>query len=685
MQQAVCGSMPADGQRIECTKPEGASGDIVIDAADIDIVTTEDGVRPIHVLHAGDGDIRVTLRNVDLHANGAHEQPFADALSIVHGSEAGRPGSGGDMHVDIQGGRFVTEGRLSHGIFLGRHPGSTGDIHLTVRDAVVITNSTAVVELPPGEQITESDGVLAANRGDGGDIVIDVARSRVATRGVYSAGIAAYRSFSGNTGRGDIVVRVSGGTVIETHGSLGDGVWARHDDNGDIVVDLRDVRITTNGYQARGVFALHNTPRVDDKVAGPRGGDIVIKAENVVIASQGTVSDSAGYTFAPGILAVHRSVGDIVIDLRGGRIETRGGGAHGIEAFHEKVGGFENDGTINIATRDGHSITTTGAGAHGIRALHQGTEETRTISVVAGGDIDVRGAGASGIAVGWVGQDWTVIGAAALDAGGYRRQTVTVDGRVVGGTGGYAAGIYLAGGDRVVIGPMGSVGARSGVAILALGDNVVDGRRFPRKLHVDLLPDGRPGSDLLDGIIQNDGGVTVFAVTGTVLYDSRSGPTGAWAANGARDVTLAEGFGGLDFSSADAFIDRWGPRAAVYEALPGVMLGLNGHGGAPTSSPRRYSADSPVWIRLDGARAYHEAGGRATVGARYDIGRAGLEVGVDAELGEHVTGTLGARHVTGSAKVSAPTGGGTAGATGYGLSGGLAWRGGASGSTGRAV
>ena len=45
---------------------------------------------------------------------------------------------------------------------------------------------------------------------------------------------------------------------------------------------------------------------------------------------------------------------------------------------------------------------------------------------------------------------------AALDAEGYyRKQTVTVNGSVMG----EAAGVWLAGGGRVVIGPEGTIGA----------------------------------------------------------------------------------------------------------------------------------------------------------------------------------------------------------------------------------
>ena len=57
---------------------------------------------------------------------------------------------------------------------------------------------------------------------------------------------------------------------------------------------------------------------------------------------------------------------------------------------------------------------------------------------------------------------------AGLDADGYLQQSVTVNGRVYGGSGS-AAGVFLAGGGRVYIGAAGTVGADSGIAILASG------------------------------------------------------------------------------------------------------------------------------------------------------------------------------------------------------------------------
>ena len=425
VQQAVCSSTPGGGQRIECTKPEGSTGDIVIDSTDIDISTTENEVRPISVLQAGDGDIHVTLRNVDLHANGATDQPFAHALRIAHGSGAGRPKNGGDIFVNIQGGSFTTEGLLSRGIIVSHDHSSTGDIHLTLRDVVVITNSRVTDDgtLTTGRD-TSSDAVHAFSRGDGGDIVIDVARSRITTEGKDSHAISALSHFNGNAGTGDIVIKVSDGTEIETRGDTAIGVLGWHNSIGDIVIDLQSIRIATDGYWAYGVVGIRDPPRVDESAAGPRGGDIVIKAANVVIVSAGTALDTFEDTWAHGIYARHGSVGDIIVDLRAAASRQ------GVSGPTASLPNMKNAGpprtssptAASMSPRgDGHTITTTGVAAHGILVEHMGTEKTRTISVIVGGSIDVQGADASGIAVGRVRQS-AVDRAAALDADGYRKQ-----------------------------------------------------------------------------------------------------------------------------------------------------------------------------------------------------------------------------------------------------------------------
>ena len=125
---------------------------------------------------------------------------------------------------------------------------------------------------------------------------------------------------------------------------------------------------------------------------------------------------------------------------------------------------------------------------------------------------------------------------------------------------------------------------------------------------------------------------------GVVLYDDAAdGATDLWAPNGARDARLRAGFSGLNFSSHDAFVDRYAPRAAVYEALPGFLMRLHGRTGADYRQVR--SPQTPVWIRFMGGAGSYEAK-LSAVDADYDFERLAVETGTDFELDESLTGSI---------------------------------------------
>ena len=129
---------------------------------------------------------------------------------------------------------------------------------------------------------------------------------------------------------------------------------------------------------------------------------------------------------------------------------------------------------------------------------------------------------------------------AALDEEGYRRQTVTVNGEVTG----EAAGVFLAGGGRVVIGPTGTIGAASGIAILAMGNTPgADPDNDPvikPKLRVDMNLGGRRVAQAIGkNWIINDRGETTIYVNEVVLHDGAMGVvSGAVAPNGAWNVRM---------------------------------------------------------------------------------------------------------------------------------------------------
>ena len=298
--------------------------------------------------------------------------------------------------------------------------------------------------------------------------------------------------------------------------------------SGDILLDVQGGMITTKNVFAYGLYNQHEGIGLLDVDVR----DLEIKTESTGIYREtGTLSH--------GIWAQHTGDGDIRIDVRDGSITTADSFSYGIYGTHRGTG------NIMIDTRDGHTITTTGVNAHGIVAYHYGEEDSRTIGITVGGTVDAGGAGAHGVRVGVVNDMGEAERVAGMGADGYRRQSVTVDGEVTGGSGD-AAGVFLAGGGKVFIGPMGTVGADSGIAIRASGDTP--------KLYVDMNLDGRRVTAVIgDDYIVNDGGETTIAVNDVKLHDGAEGVVpNASAPNGAWDVTIRE-----DGLTVDAGTDPW--------------------------------------------------------------------------------------------------------------------------------
>ena len=749
----VCSDTPAAGERIRCVEDAASTADIRINTSGITLETTADQEHGITAFHSGEGDIAIESLSDTIatagqlshgilasHKGGAGDVflrvSFADIATNRSGAGAfasgiyGETTASGRLGAVVTGGRIVTLGDGSHGLYL-RHDfagsGPAGALLLdigggaTIRTAGGFASAVEAVRKSDGDIAVRlrdvnfetagawSHGVYAYHDNDpragiAGDIRIDLLGDvRIATAGGSAVGVVADATGNDLARRSDLTVTARGGNSIVTEGDNARGVRVQRFNGGagDVLVDLRGLSITAGGNGARGIYTYHNgVGDIDIRLSGgsvtTRGvnaagvvvsmagaGDIRIVSRNHRIVTESTEVDATSLvTEAFGIEVEHSGRGDIVIDLQGGTIETAGVQSHGVRAYNLSV---EDGGNVSVRTGGGHSIATAGEGAHGIFARNFGTSAgTGAIFIDMGGTVTAAGADAHGIAVGAVddADNDAVAGASPLGDDGYRRQTVWANGRVYGGTDD-GAGIYMAGGGRVFVGPRGLVGALSGVAIRAVGNNVVDGATVPRKLLVHLTPDGRSPAALLDGTILNDGGETLYAVNGTPLYDSADGGrTGLWAANGARDVTLAEGFTGLDFSSADSFIDRYAPRAAVYEALPGALmrfdetdrLGLGAEGmGESAGGGRLRRPGSPLWLRLSGGFG-SRGPRRATVGGRTRYSRWAAEAGMDFRFGAGFTGRAGARLVRGTARVSSSAGGGRIAAAGYGLAGGLAWR-----------
>ena len=550
----------------------------------------------------------------------------ADVTSNGRGISVGHYGESGALRMELTGGHFTTTGDRAHGI-LGGHWGA-GDVTINAQDLTVSTTGEG------------GAGIFGQHVGQG-SLDLHVQGGAISTTGDRAYGI-----FGRHWGAGDVTINAQDLTVSTT-GDQAYGIVGGHSGTGDSSIIARNITVNTNGLMyANAILSFH------------RGtGDIDIDVGNATFMVTGDNSD--------GIYASHRGEGDINVDAQGLTIAANGTESNGVYGDHR---GAEGD--VHIDVR-GSRITTRGVNSYGIYAEHEsGIGEVRI--TVDGGTIRAAGMDASGIQIGRLNEEGMVERAAALGEDGYRNQSVTVNGQVFGGSG-EAAGVYLAGGGRVMIGLQGSLGAESGVAIRATGDTL-DSAGVTRKpkLYLDANLAGRRMASVIQGDVQNDGGETTIVVNGVKLYDDAAGATGLEVLNGAWDVTLRgrEPIADRAFSANDV-VEVYAPRAAVYEALPGLLLRLNSRGPA---GERLTAPGSPAWVRVAGGAGRYAAT-QASVGAKYDFHRVEVEAGLDVALGKRLTGSLSVRHVQGSGDVSSPTGGGEINARGLGGAIGVAWTG----------
>ena len=775
------------------------SGDVNIDVSgDTSITTSGQYARGVQGWHQGDGDVRIevkdsTITTMDYKGEailGRHCQVNQYDTCITHSTT-------GDLYIDVENTGITTKGDSAHSVF-GEHSG-TGDLYIKIKEnAEIATEGISAY------------GVYGVHKGDGA-LSIDVQSGAIGTADIYAHGVFGLHSNSEGAGRLDIAVQES---TITTGGHEAHGVYGLHKGAGHLDIYVKDSAITTTGVKPEELSFLSSGPY------GVHAHHQQNSIGNVTIDVQSGVIGTAD-TYAHGVYGLHRGDGHLITHVKdGATITTTGDEAHGVygEYFYGGDGDIFTDvqdgattiattgdnahgvygrrwggaGNVDIAVRSA-SITTTGVSAHGLYALNNvlGNQGDIRIATISGASIEAKGANASGIRIGDLDSSGQVQGAAQVGEDGYRKQIVQVNSRVWGGTG-EAAGVFLAGGGRLIIGPGGSVGAASGISVLATGDS----SGVKPRLHLTLLPIGHRIADLIgNGYILNDGGETTIVVNGVKLHDGVDGATGLTAQNGAWYVTLREDgvtvdrstdpwtisprgsgvitdrdFSAEDFGAPDSsappeqpdtgntpdtpglqtsetpgppdseapdasdsetpdapdpetseqpdtdnapeppvspdskapetpdsetreqpdtgedsvmpentpepsgkitFTEEYAPRAALYEALPGFLLRLNGGGPA---GERLRSPGSPVWARLTGSRGSHEPD-RSTVGQEYDFERFEAEAGLDAGMGEHFTGSISVRHVRGSAEVSSPFGGGDIEAEGIGVSLGASWKG----------
>ena len=643
------------------------TGDIDIKVLQGHAVMTEgNSAHGVYGLHFGAGN----LGNIGINVQDSAITTSGDQAYGVYGLHNGT----GDIGIEIQDSTVsLSGGGKAYGVF-GRHLG-TGDVNIEVRGSTITTSDDRVNGIVGWQESTNAPG----------DVSIEVQDSTISTLGAQAHGI-----WGDNRGTGDISIGVRDST-ISISGDRAYGVHSQHRDTGDTSIKIQSSSITTSGDGADGIWGQHLTANDGDLDIEIQGGTIStsgedahgiyghhqntgglgIEVQNSAINTSGAnsygiyaqrtntgdvsikVRDSTISTLGPsayGIYGQNRSNGDLVIGVRSSTVTTSGGNVHGIYADKDHA---TNTGHLRINVKDS-TVTTSGAMAHAVYGQHAGIGNLDID--VQGGFVHASGPDAHGIQAGRL---YSGVSHFRRDVEGYSRQTVTVNGVVRGGSSD-AAGVYLAGGGRVVIGPRGRVGAASGVAVRAAG---IGPHGEPSLLNVDFQLDGSPIQEALgSGRIVNNNGPTELRINGVMLYDSAEGVAGRWVPNGAWDVMArAAAEGGIGMT------DVYASRAELYESLPGLLLRLDA--GAPVRRP-----EDPAWLRFD----YGVGDGdpkRSQTGANYDFDRAEAAVGTSRNWENGFGGSLWLRHLQSEVKSDAVSGAGELELHGVGAGMAVHWRG----------
>ena len=636
------------------------AGDIALTSS-AEVIASGERVRGYLVgRFGGTGDVRLGLRGGSVTTRGSGSV----------GVSAIMEGDSGNLGVSLDGAAVRAHGASSNGVW-GRHTGA-GDLLVDARATTVTamgedTRGLFADHVVSGEsRLTVRGGAvtvsgdrakaLSGYRGGEGDMAFVLRDTAVMANGTLSRALAVDQF-----GSGDMLLDFKGARIEATGDLQPRAIEQRHYSEGDmqLVAERSDVR--ARGAYAQAIFLqqlghgeitidLSAESTIHSDAEGGQGAGIFAAQEgtgNIVIRSAGGSISAVGGELTSGVVAQYYNdaVGDIVVDIEDTIVTSEAERAQGVRAGH-----FGYRGDIMLRLRDA-SVAVAGLNAAGVEAsLVFGRGSVRVH--VAGGDVIAEGNGADGVKVGFLNDKGRVF-AAGVGADGFRDQTVTVNGRVHGGSGD-GAGIWLAGGGRVEMGPEGRVGADSGAAVRAVGEGAA--------LHVSADFAGRGAADVFDGEIRNDAGRTTIVVDGVTLHDGAHGATGALIPRGARDLTLLadDAVLGRAFSAAD-FAEPLAPRAAVYETLPDFLFRLAAPAGGRLS-PRVSGGHAG----LDYGTGSIEAAGTST-GAGYDFERSTAVLALSGSLGARFGAWIELHHGDGAADIASPAGAGSLDAlfTGY--------------------
>ena len=635
----ACGPVPASGNppTVTCNDPSYPNGVAYTKLAGGLILKVEppaggttfsgdgDGIkiqRPI----ASTGEIMVDVK-AGVKIGTPNGYMGSNGIDIEHSSGRPRPSNAGDISVTNAGEIHVRR----TGVKIDRY--SAGDI--------TVTNSGVIVSYNPDAN------KLTPTIKPGGIIV----RTRVG---------------------GDIKINNSGSVTSAWHAAI----YAWYSQSATTTADMGSIEITSSGtvrsMVKHGILAQVDAAAVPATVT-VTGGTIYGRDDGIRVTNKGTGKSTVRVSSSARIESsnedgVHASAGDenkdeskapVLVDVGAGAvIVTRNEGgeddesSHGILAEHygnQAKSGSETD-TGSITVKSAGEIRTSGSG-HGIAGIAHGTTALVPISIeMTGGSISAKGDGIH------------------TENKGTGTSTVTIQGKVMGGGGDYA-GVRMVGGGALVIGPKAETGATSGVAVKADG-----------ALTITMQKDDEGRVGYIMGQILNSGTTTFEGVTvGDTVISLEAGKRAIYDVEWERTAMLKAISGGYEFDvQSTRELRKYHSRARVYEALPSVLLDLNGQ----TSHHARMSAErdaSGAWARIVAGDGEREADlstterGRDGRALAWDFEHWSVETGFDIPTStEGLLLGVSAHYRDGKADVEH---GGQIDVSGFGIGVSATWRG----------
>ena len=588
------------------------------------------------LLYTSGGTVTVArtgaLTGVEVEGKTEALRSAAGTLDVtVSGQVAGdlRAPSGGTLKLAVREGGTVT----------GTVHDPAGPLTVAGRIGRLLYTSGGTVTVAATGALTgvEVEGRSEALRGEAGDLDLSVA-GRV-TGDVRALGDGDLRATVAGTLTGDVIEEGAGDLSATVSGTVDGDIQAQG--GGALTLDLKEGGTVTG--------TVHD-PAGPLTVAGRIGRLLYTSGGAVTVAATGALT---GVEVEGRTEALRSEAGDLDVSVAG----SVTGDVHAL-------GDGDLDATISgTLTGDVFGL---GAGEHTVTVSNGGTV-TGTVHLAAstvsvdgragrvrfdkGGTVTVGTTGwITGVEVG--GRTEAIRNAAG-------ELVVNVAGRITGDIidlGARPARVTTEPGSRVA----GSVEVAGAGSEVRVGGTVAGRVRFRRGGMVTVGPDGR-----IEGRVSSDEGELVAVVErkpGETEADAveRAFPAGEPVEEGGTPTLLTQKEGEpprpVGTVSEEAGARVYEARMRVYEALPSVVLGLNGLPGFRERMAAPRSAQGG-WARVESYRGKWKAeastsGKESGVGLEHRHRRHGIQVGLAGALGEEALVGVSLHHRRGSAEVS---------------------------------